>query len=157
MALVVRYGGMRYDSSVIAVIGAGDEFERKQFYDNVAKINRQYRKKDFVSVDAYHFGALRVSRLFTDSARPSNLFFAQFAELDLKDLGGVAKDNCLVLEKRLNNKFGDSCKRHLVVEDKGSFVDVVPGTSFFWDGFGRDYEVKNYLNGSFDEFVKGKK
>ena len=156
MALIVRYGTMKYDPNVVAVIGAGDYSDRQRFYDDVAKINRQYRKKDFVNPENYRFGALRSSRLFTDSKKPTEVF-AQFAELNLREFNGSAIGNCLLLEERLVKKFKDSAKRHLVVKDVDSIVEVLPSNHYFWDRAGRDYEIGSYLDGSFDEFVLGKK
>ena len=157
MALIVRYGTMKYDSSVIAVIGAGDYSTKEEFYVGVRKVNWHYKKKDFVDPADHNFGAFGVSRLLTDNKSPTGVF-AQFAELDLRKVSsGSSLDKILLLEDRLKKQFGKSAKRHLVVEDQGSIVEVFPSKHFFWDRFGRDYEISSYLNGSFDEFVKGKK
>lgn len=158
MTLIVRYGTMRHDRNIVAVIGAGDESERQKYYDTIKDINNVYTKKYFVDPEEHHFGAVRISRLLADSGTTEsrrknifNLYFAQFGELDLRNLKGNKVEDMVAFARKLKRRFKKDAKSNLVVlvneEVKELAKDVNP-LGFYNN---RNDEIDEYMKASFKE------
>jgi hypothetical protein len=154
MALIVRYGSMRYLANTeIAIIGAGDYSERQGFYDKIKSINRGYYKKDFFDPKDRRSGAIIISNIMSDSEIPPR-YFAQLAEFKIRSMKGNPVDNAKCLEKRLKSRFKDSAKRHLCVMKDNEVIELKPDMRFFDGYIERAKEVSAYLNGSLEEVIR---